>query len=391
MTKLKKESVPFAFIYQSNREAGFTLVELAVVIVIIGLLATMGLSALNVQQANAAVSATKKNQDTIEDALIGYLGRNKRLPCPAVDISGGSDTTARNMANPPSNCITNWGLVPYVELGLPKSVAVDGWGNFFTYAVSPQWTASLNTINPSAGDITNIAANAFNVGNSGTITVDTRANGIQSTLTTSAVVALISSGLNGSGAYTSKGTQNVAPLSSSTDESNNALPQPALPLKNVPLPPSFYQRDFTDNAAPTGGAFDDIVLWFSPGDLVNPLIKDGSIKSSGALVAELADQVTNIQNQVVSQILTDCRFPAAPSTNGPLGEPIGFAYTNIIFINIISVAPPNNKVSFANRSNPEYNMAMYTLTDAYVNYSIPSAPKVKSLFAAYPNLSSQCP
>ena len=377
MTKLKKESVPFAFIYQSNREAGFTLVELAVVIVIIGLLATMGLSALNVQQANAAVSATKKNQETIKDALIGYLGKNKRLPCPATDELGGSDIAARNSGTSPPNCKTNWGIVPYAELGLPRSVALDGWDNFYSYAVSPQWTASLNTSGINVGNTTNNPANAFNSGNIGTIQVKIRvpANQNPPTNVGTAVVALISYGINGFGAYTIKGTQHSAPPPN-TDEASNSLVPSSLPLASLNLA-SLFQREFTDKDAGYG-AFDDVVLWLSPNDLLTPLIKDGSMKSAEA---QWVEQTSNIRDSIVDQILSSstCVVPSAiptPYNIGPWGETIGYLYTSPLSY---SSPPPS---------------AIYTLTDAMAIPISPhklTGPTVGSLFGLYPSLQTKCP
>lgn len=52
---------------------GFTLVELALVIVLIGIFAGLGLGALGALQTNRAFSETRKNQEKIKDALVGAL------------------------------------------------------------------------------------------------------------------------------------------------------------------------------------------------------------------------------------------------------------------------------------------------------------------------------
>ena len=389
MAKLKKESVPFAFIYQSNREAGFTLVELAVVVIIIGFLATMGISALNVQQANAAVSATKKNQDTIKDALTGYLGRKKRLPCPAVDTLGGLDATTRN-GLPPLNCKTYFGLVPYLELGLPRSVALDGWEHFISYAVSPTWATTYNSaISPApGGNTTNTTVNAFNVGNVGTITVNTRipaslnpptviANGASpyGQSPPGAVIALISNGLNGAGAYTAKGTQQTAP--SGSDETANAIAQTPLPLAGLSLS-TLFQREFTDQNAGYG-TFDDVVLWLSPNDLLTPLIKDGSMKSPEA---QWAEQYIIIKNWAVDQVLSNCTVPALPTNLaiGPWGESVTFNPS------------PTNPFRFTDTVSPHTlaTTALYSISDPNVTL-IPTAPTAGQLLGSYSYLTSKCP
>ena len=377
MNNLEKENVSFPIDYQSNREAGFTLVELAVVIVIIGLLATMGLSALNVQQANAAVSATKKNQDTIKDALTGYLGRKKRLPCPAVDTSGGLDSTTRNGV-PPLNCKTYFGLVPYLELGLPRSVALDGWEHFISYAVSPTWVTTYNSAIPPipGGNTTNTSVNAFNVGNVGTITVNTRipaslnpptviANGASpyGQSPPGAVIALISNGLNGAGAYTAKGTQQTAP--SGSDETANAIAQTPLPLAGLSLS-TLFQREFTDQDAGYG-TFDDVVLWLSPNDLLTPLIKDGSMKSADA---QWVQQIADIQNYIVPQLITNALKPI-PVCTANIALPPWYKFD--AWGNSISISPQTFSAS---------GPSMYTLTITSPNPSSPTldAPSSSSIF-----------
>ena len=374
VNKIKQASALQLTALIRKQQTGFSLVELAVVIVIIGLLATMGISALNVQQANGAITATKKNQETIKDALIGYLGKNKHLPCPATDELGGIDLAARNSGTSPPNCKTSFGLVPYAELGLPRSVALDGWDNFYNYAVSPQWTASLNTSGINVGSTTSNPANAFNAGNIGTIQVKTRlpANQNPPANLSTAVVALISSGINGFGAYTIKGTQRSAPTSA--DEASNAIAPSSLPLASLTLT-NLFQREFTEKDAGYG-AFDDVVLWISPNDLITPLIKDGSMKSPEA---QWLQQVADIQNYLVPQLLNN----ALNST------PVCTA--NLILPPRYQIDPWGNSVSI---SSPQTFSAsassMYSLTISSPNPSSPKldAPSSSSIFK---NLNTSCP
>ena len=126
-----------------KRQAGFTLVEMAVVVFLIGILATLGITALNTQLTNAAISATQSREYTLKDALMNYLRLNKRLPCPATDNTGNE----ARAGGTPSNCTAKFGILPYATLGLPESAGLDGWNNFFSYAVSPPWTLTYTGAN----------------------------------------------------------------------------------------------------------------------------------------------------------------------------------------------------------------------------------------------------
>jgi prepilin-type N-terminal cleavage/methylation domain-containing protein len=290
-----------------KRQTGFTLIEIAVVVFLIGLLAAMGISALTAQLSNAAISATKKKQDTIKDALITYLGKNKRLPCPAIDNSGVE--APRNIAIPlgDPNCQGNFGIVPYATLDLTKSAALDGWENFFSYAVTPQWTMTYSNIAPVAGGTTsNIGANAFNAGSTGIHPVNDRASTSPYTaipVTTNAVVVIVSHGKNGSGALTSKSTPNFPP-GFGTDELANA------PVSPWSFPAAFYQREYTEVDVLPYGAYDDVLQWFSAKDMLLPLVKDGALKSAEA---QWADQALSMQNALVGYMLSNSNCAPPPS------------------------------------------------------------------------------
>ncbi len=295
---------------------GFTLIELAIVVFLIGLLTTIGISALKAQLVSASTDATKKKEDVIKYALISYLAKNKRLPCPAVDNLG---KDGRSGTNP--NCTTYWGLVPYYELGLPMSAAMDGWENFFSYAVSPQWTVTYQSgLASPTSTASGTPSVSFNVGNSGSMSVWNRIPASQANpgtlITNSAVVVLISSGVNGLGSYTIKGTQNVAPATG-TDESSNALPESALPLTtNITIPTvGFFQREYTElNLG--AGAYDDILAWYSPNDLLSVLIQDGALQSA---YGQYSNQVSNIKSAVIGNILTSgCTIPSGSNTGVPI-------------------------------------------------------------------------
>lgn len=312
----------------SNLQLGFTLAEIAIVIFLVGIMASVGLTAINSQLARASISATQKKQEIIKDSLIAYLTKNKRLPCPAIGITGNE---SRVMANAPANCTGYFGILPYATLGLSKSTALDGWENVFSYAVTPQWTLTYSTAAPIAGGTSsNIWANAFNAGASGTITSKDRSpatNATPTTLSSNAVVFIVSHGVNGLGAFTAKGTQNISPAAG-TDE-----------LLNVPntttwaIPANFYQREYTDIDVATYGAFDDITQLLIPSDLTIPLMKDGALKSAES---QLAEQLTNISNALIGAMYVSsvCAPPVQGSFNAllqangiPTVDPWGGAIT----------------------------------------------------------------
>jgi prepilin-type N-terminal cleavage/methylation domain-containing protein len=61
---------------------GFTLLELAIVMILIGIFMGLGISALDAQQTNRAFSETREKQEKIKDALVTYLASFARLRFP---------------------------------------------------------------------------------------------------------------------------------------------------------------------------------------------------------------------------------------------------------------------------------------------------------------------
>ncbi len=259
-----------SFTHRVNRAApaGFSLIELSIVLFIIGVVMTSGLAALNVLQRNQASSATAQRQVTVRDALIDYLRRNNRLPCPDTNFTVPDGIENRTTAgNPATACSAVFGIVPYATLGLPRETVQDGWGNFFSYHISN--TAGANT------DWT-ITAN-FNAGNTGLLTVNTRVAGTATLVANAVVAVVVSHGPNGFGAYTIGGTRNTMPAPTTSDESSNAR-------ANATSLVTYYRRDLTTDDAATGGAIDDVVLYITADDLLRPLFNDGSLQSPTAHV-----------------------------------------------------------------------------------------------------------
>src|SRR5258705_6560564 len=105
----------------ARSQDGFSLVELAVVVFIIGIILTMGVGALSAARENTASSSTAQKQNAIKEALIGYLRRNSRLPCPDTNFTAPDGVENRATAGGPTTaCSSRFGLVPYVTLGLRR-------------------------------------------------------------------------------------------------------------------------------------------------------------------------------------------------------------------------------------------------------------------------------
>jgi prepilin-type N-terminal cleavage/methylation domain-containing protein len=138
----------------SGQKSGFTLVEMSVVLIVIGLLVLTVFPALTALRANSQRTVTQSNLQSLMLATAAYVQANGCLPCPTPAATlgagfgrvGGSTGTAACVA---CTVATAEGIPPYMSLGLQPTVAHDGWGRWITMRVDPALTAvALGTIVP---------------------------------------------------------------------------------------------------------------------------------------------------------------------------------------------------------------------------------------------------
>lgn len=151
---------------RQQRQAGFSLVEVAIAVTCLGLLLGGTLMIMNAMKQARNIHDTENKMSIIADHLSMYAQAHNRLPCPASPIrqnysSGGINRAAHfgderrfagNAAdiNRAADCFDNQGqshgIVPYRALGLSEEYATDAWGRYFTYVVSPV-SARYNYVN----------------------------------------------------------------------------------------------------------------------------------------------------------------------------------------------------------------------------------------------------
>jgi prepilin-type N-terminal cleavage/methylation domain-containing protein len=261
------------------RARGFSLVELSIVVLVIGIVLTMGIGAWTANLENQAYAATAQRQAAVKEALSGYLRRNNRLPCPDTDFAAPDGIENRTTAGDPTTaCAAAFGVLPYVTLALARDAVRDGWGNFFSYHVSNTNITAAGTGNWSANtDWTRSAW--FRPGNTGLITVNDRSGATVTPIATGVVAVVVSHGRNGFGAYTVGGTRNTLPTVGTDEESNTGA---AI---------TYFRRELTTNDAATGGPFDDHVLVLGASDLLEPLFRDGTLRAPPALVNDALQRI----------------------------------------------------------------------------------------------------
>ena len=116
---------------------GFSLVELAVVLVVLGLLASGLLAPLAVQLESRDRALTVKQLEQAREALHGFAMRNGRLPCPDTDGDGRADPAFDPARKTTASCTRLEGALPGVELGVPT---LDPWGQRLRYRVAARFT-----------------------------------------------------------------------------------------------------------------------------------------------------------------------------------------------------------------------------------------------------------
>lgn len=245
-----------------RRDAGFTLIELAVALFVIALLLGSILVPLATQVEQRQASETQKTMDEIREALIGHALANGYLPCPdsmsgtGVLNDGAEDVTAAGACQNLSGTVA-YGNLPWATLGLGTK---DVWGNRFRYMV--MGTFAQRPISPSLTPLT------FSLTTPATLQVCENTT-CALALSSVAVAVIVSHGSNGYGAMNaSTNSENPAPLANS-DELENTDGNLAT-VKNLKT----VSRTKSNIA---GSEFDDIVTSLSKYTLLNRMVAAGKL------------------------------------------------------------------------------------------------------------------
>lgn len=124
-----------------KKQQGFSLIELAIVLGILGLVFAGGLTGISSFQHSSNTKESQNNLAFIKKQTLKFGMINKFLPCPDTDADGFENrTTQTGTLGSVERCTANVGGVPYLDLGLQETDANDGWGNAIRYAVNTDTT-----------------------------------------------------------------------------------------------------------------------------------------------------------------------------------------------------------------------------------------------------------
>ncbi|MBF0310026.1 MAG: type II secretion system protein, partial [Magnetococcales bacterium] len=128
----------------SHPEKGFTLIEMALVLVIAALMIGGAIDAIRAQTQKRRFDKTQDQLTDIRESIIGFAVANGRLPCPDTDFDGRENRAAGACVANASGQFT--GVVPWTDLGL---LPMDPWNHLFSYQVTGIFAddTALNTLN----------------------------------------------------------------------------------------------------------------------------------------------------------------------------------------------------------------------------------------------------
>ncbi|HWR78357.1 MAG TPA: prepilin-type N-terminal cleavage/methylation domain-containing protein [Thiobacillus sp.] len=283
-----------------NQPRGFTLIELAIVLVIITILIGGLAVPLSAQIQARRIAETNRTLEEAREAIIGYamshrstatctctyspgnpvtatplaclsfcpvstvtdtvtgditLSTGHRLPCPdklddgdPLTTDDGDGVADHVGADPTADCVKPYGYLPWATLGVANQ---DAWGNRLRYAVTDAFSRSAGFSNSDPGDL-KVCDSSANAGTS---------DCVPGNVADKVPVVLVSYGPNGWGARNVNGKTQAPPSSNHEKENANTDTE-------------FVSR--TPSTAGDGaGEFDDLVVWISDGLLRSRVCPSG--------------------------------------------------------------------------------------------------------------------
>ncbi len=221
---------------------GFTLVEMAIVLIIVGLLVSAFLAPLSAQRDLKDYSETKAHLEQIREALYGYAIINGNLPCPTTTAD---PTDNVNYGHSDAACplTASAGVLPWKDLGvmeidswgIQRNITADPWVGYWVYRVDPNFTTAFSLTTKTEATSPNAGAN-----------IDIKKlDGTSLTIAAERAVAVICS----------TGKNRVPNGQNATFETANPV----------------YQEDFQSTT------FDDMCIWITRPSLFNRMVTAGKL------------------------------------------------------------------------------------------------------------------
>ena len=234
-------------------QSGFSLIELAVVLVIVGILLGSILGTVGARIDNTRRVETQDALDEIRLSLYGFaLSQSPvRLPCPDTDNDGLEDLAGASCAT-----LTAPGNLPWRTLGIVRG---DAWSSTYSYWVADEYS---NTAGFSlATDATGVAE----------IQDSTAAPPPPVNVISDNVAAVVFS--HGKNSFGSIDVNNIArpavPAGAAYNDERENLDNDAAP------PVLFISRPVASEGAAT--AYDDILTWISEYELKGRMVQAGAL------------------------------------------------------------------------------------------------------------------
>lgn len=225
--------------YQHGMQ-GFTLLELAIAVVILSLLSGWLIVPLRMYLSQAAYRDTAQRLQVVQQALLGHAVIMHYLPCPDTDMP--PDGWENILAN--QSCNDDEGVLPWQQLGVPGT---DAWGRFFRYRADSTFThhGVRFTINHAE------SASGIEV---------TGETGAATSIPSRPVAIVLSHGENGLGGIQSGAGQAYA----------MATPQSVAEIENADGDTSFVDQS---QQLAAGSVYDDVMIMLSPKVLIATMVQ----------------------------------------------------------------------------------------------------------------------